>query len=418
VSAAVERSAAPTRAAAHLFRDGVRLARVPELDGLRALLAWWVVFYHAQGSPFAAAFHISSGPLAWVSQGSMAVDVFMILSGFVIFFLLDREHEGYGRFVLRRFLRLYPVFALCLLAMLPLQSLFIANLQANAPHLEPARLAAMLFDAEQPLRELPAQLAVHAVMAHGAVPQSVLHNAAGAFLKPAWSISLEWQFYLIAPFAFWLLRRFAGVGAAIWLAITAAAFATRGFWPAFSFDAFLPLHLHTFTAGIASYYVYKAIVPRAERMPWLRHAPFAVALAIAAGVAVQCVRLGVERGTTPGWWFPFAIWAWSFAVLAAHAAGGAGAATRVYWRLLAWRPLERLGVVSYSTYLVHWPVLVVCQALYRAALGDLPPMAMLALHLAVSFPLVAAASFALYRFVEAPGIAWGRTLAQRMAPRG
>ena len=88
----------------------------------------------------------------------------------------------------------------------------------------------------------------------------------------------------------------------------------------------------------------------------------------------------------------------------------AGPVATAFWRALAWKPLERLGVVSYSTYLAHWPVLVVCQALYRALLGDPTPAQLFALHVAISFPLVALASFALYRFVEAPGIALGRRL--------
>lgn len=396
--------------ARRLFRDPIRLGRIPELDGLRALLAWWVVLYHARGANFSMAFEISEGPLAWISHGSMAVDVFMILSGFVIFFLLDREHEGYRPFIVRRFLRLFPVYALCFVAMLALQGAYIGNLHANAPRLDPALFDEMLLDAEQPIRDLPAQLAVHAVMAHGVMPSSLLRNAAGAFLVPAWSISLEWQFYLVAPFVFLLLRRWHAAGAAIWLAVTAVVLVTRGAWPPFSFDAFLALHLHTFTAGIASYYVYKAAVASERAPALLRFAPLAVGLGVAVGVLVQCVRLGPLRGTTPGWWFPFAIWAFSFAVLLARSAGGGGRFARAYWRLLAYKPLERLGTVSYSTYLAHWPVLVVCQALYRSVLDDPTPAQLFALHLAISFPLVAAASFALYRFVEAPGIALGRRL--------
>lgn len=36
-------------------------------------------------------------------------------------------------------------------------------------------------------------------MFHGAVPEVLVKDAPGAFLEPAWSISLEWQFYLVAP---------------------------------------------------------------------------------------------------------------------------------------------------------------------------------------------------------------------------
>jgi peptidoglycan/LPS O-acetylase OafA/YrhL len=397
-----------------LLRESARLPRIPELDGLRALLAWWVVLYHASGNTFSTAYRISSGPFAWLSHGSLSVTVFMILSGFVIFFLLDREHEGYGPFLTRRFFRLYPVYALCFVAMLGLNGVYVENLHANAAHLEADQLASMVFDAEQPERDLPVQLALHAGMLHGVAPETWLHNAAGAFLMPAWSISLEWQFYLIAPFVFWLLRRSGARGAAIWIAVSAAVFATRGLWPRFSFDAFLPLHLHAFTIGIASYYVWKAVARGDWRPRGLGLAPLAVALGVALLVAVQTARLGIERGTTPGLLFPFAIWAFAFATLLAAAVGAAGPVARATRRTLGWPPLERLGAASYSTYLVHWPVLVVCQAAYRSILDAPAPWTLFALHLAVSFPLVAAASFALFRWVEVPGMALGRRLA---APR-
>ena len=393
------------------------LPRVPELDGLRALLAWWVVVYHAGGNTFSVAYQIRTGPLAVLANGSLAVQVFMILSGFVIFFLLDRQHERLGPFLLRRGLRLYPVYALCFLAMVGLQGVYIGNLRAMQPHLDPTAFSQQLYDAEQPLRDLALQLLVHAPMLHGAIPSDSLHFAAGAFLMPAWSISLEWQFYLIAPLLFWLVQRGRAGVAALAIA-TALVFATRGAWPEFGFDAFLPLQLHLFVLGIASYYAFKKVALATPKPAWLAATPALVVAGCAGLVTVQCLRLGVVRGTTPARWLPLAIWAFTFAVLLARIAGAEGVLVRATARVLRLRPLERLGVVSYSTYLAHWPVLVLCQAAFRTLLDDPQPRTLYALHLAISMPLVAAVSFALYRFVEAPGIALGRRLAQRVAPRG
>jgi peptidoglycan/LPS O-acetylase OafA/YrhL len=48
----------------------------------------------------------------------------------------------------------------------------------------------------------------HLFMMHGAVPNDVLPHSEYAFNMPAWSISLEWQFYLVAPlFIFVLLKQ-------------------------------------------------------------------------------------------------------------------------------------------------------------------------------------------------------------------
>ena len=391
----------------------MRLPRLPELDGLRALLAWWVVFYHAHGVTFSNAFLIERGPFAFLSHGSLAVDVFMILSGFVIWLLLDRERESYGVFVLRRFLRLFPIYAVCLAVMIPLQPLFIANLRAHAATIEPELFERMLFAAEQPLRDLGAQLAWHVPMLHGMVPETWLHNAAGAFLTPAWSISLEWQFYLIAPLAFALTRRGAW-GMAAWGAITVVAFATRRLWPPFGFDAFLPLRLHLFTVGMASYYGLRWAFSLDPKPRWLVRAPAAAITATFAFVVLQSIRHGLANGTTPAGWFPLAIWGVVLGVLVARWAGSRSGAVDAAQRVLTWPPLVRLGAASYSTYLAHWPVLVLCQAAFRTLLRDPAPWPLLALHLAISLPIVALLSIALHRTVEQPGIALGRRLAARL----
>ena len=92
--------------------EGERLHRLPELDGVRGLLAVWVWLYHAiyisgvwKTLPQAARFFLG---------GDKAVDIFIILSGFVISLLLLRERQPYRTYIARRFLRLYPVYIVCL----------------------------------------------------------------------------------------------------------------------------------------------------------------------------------------------------------------------------------------------------------------------------------------------------------------
>lgn len=390
------------------------LPRVPELDGLRALLAWWVVVYHARGPMFSAIEQIPFGPLGILDRGGLAVDVFMILSGFVIAFLMERSHEPARPFLLRRFLRLFPAYVACLLPMLFLQGVLAGNIRANAVHLEPAILDGLLRGIAEPMQHLGLQLGAHLLMLHGAVPETWLHNSAGAFLQPAWSISLEWQFYLVAPLAFWLLRR-GRPGIAVAIGVTILALATRPLWPAGLFGAygaFLPLNLHWFAVGIGSFEVFRWAA-RAQPAPrLLAWAPVAALAAIATLVAIQTVRLGFLRASTPAVWFPMALWSLVFAVLLAGRSSRAGPIATAVARLLRWRPLHFLGGISYSTYLVHWPVLTLCQAAFRSLFGP-PPVVMLALHLAVSFPLIAGASWLLYRYVEAPAIDLGRRLARR-----
>src|SRR2546430_2123018 len=68
---------------------GTRLAYVPGLDGLRALAVLAVVAYHA--------------PASWARGGYLGVDVFFVLSGYLITSLLLAEHERTGRVGLARF---------------------------------------------------------------------------------------------------------------------------------------------------------------------------------------------------------------------------------------------------------------------------------------------------------------------------
>ncbi len=89
--------------------------KITELEGLRGLLAWWVVASHLL---YFSGFYDTKlgGVLGLISRGHEAVDGFIILSGFVIFLLLDKGRNSYGVFLFRRFFRLFPVFILCFLA--------------------------------------------------------------------------------------------------------------------------------------------------------------------------------------------------------------------------------------------------------------------------------------------------------------
>ena len=409
----VARPASPPSSPPRLLRDTAPLPRVPELDGLRALLAWWVVLYHARGATFTAARTFEGGPLWFLADGTLAVDVFMILSGFVIFFLLDRAHEPYRVFVVRRFLRLYPAYAVCFAAMLLLQGAYVANLELLRPYHAPDAFAAMLRDAIDPVVHWRAQVFVHALLLHGPIPEAWLHNAAGAFLNPAWSLSLEWQFYLVVPLAYALIRRRGAAGVAACLAVTALCWATRNLWPPISFRAFLPIHLHLFALGAASYYLFKWVaLGDGARRAWIRFAP---ALAIAGALAIAAsnrVRFGPDAELV-GRWLPMELWAFVLGGVLAAQSPTAGPLARATRSLLRWRPLRVLGEISYGTYVVHWPLMVVCTAALRRLVPDMTPQLHAALLLATATPLVFAASWALHRFVELPGIALGHRIARR-----
>jgi peptidoglycan/LPS O-acetylase OafA/YrhL len=201
------------------------------LDGLRGALALWVVAYHSLTiSNCYAKLPRGSQVLA---DGGHAVTGFVILSGFVITRLLFLQHEPYPIFIARRYLRLFPTFAFAIILALLVQHW----------GLMPSRL---------PPGEAWAYLLSHLTMLFCALPASV-PGSGSAILNPAWSISLEWQFYLVAPlFALVLGRGFGGLV----IASAICAVADRVVAPVlgsygFGFG-FLPSYLALFWLGMVT----------------------------------------------------------------------------------------------------------------------------------------------------------------------
>mgnify|MGYP000989605473 CR=1 FL=1 len=107
------------------MKPPARVAEIPALTGLRALLAWWVVVYHMTIPELAPL-----PPDGWLeplrAHGYLAVDGFFVLSGFILSYVYrDAFAAGvpgiYPRFLLARLARLYPVhlaMTLVVLAML------------------------------------------------------------------------------------------------------------------------------------------------------------------------------------------------------------------------------------------------------------------------------------------------------------
>ena len=176
--------------------------RVPEFEGLRGLLSWWVVITHML---LLSGYSPEALGRCWrvLVHGNQAVDVFIILSGFVIHKLWHDSREPYGIFLARRFLRLWPCYIVCLLGALALRPC-IAMAIAQPPLGDPSLRELALVNWQQEQSRLGTNFLVHTTMLHGAVPETWLPGSAIALLGPAWSISLEWQFYLVAPFS---LRR-------------------------------------------------------------------------------------------------------------------------------------------------------------------------------------------------------------------
>jgi peptidoglycan/LPS O-acetylase OafA/YrhL len=145
---------------------------------------------------WATAIPISFRPLHQDLWNVQAVGAFICLSGFVIALVLAEKNESYPVYILKRLMRLYPVYILVLalsIGLLPFTADTIAAAPLSATQAD--RLAIIASSDAHFGRDV----AAHLLMLHGVVPLSFDPRAAYAFVGQAWSISLEWQFYLIAP---------------------------------------------------------------------------------------------------------------------------------------------------------------------------------------------------------------------------
>jgi peptidoglycan/LPS O-acetylase OafA/YrhL len=170
------------------------------IDGIRGLLSLGVFAFHAAGFAGFNSLFVPSGPIA--------VDIFMMLSGFVMVFTMSRTMRGVespaeiGRFYLRRIFRIAPVYYLLLfVALLFSASLYKFSSEAVAQF--PPAWAANLGNDPSDRSVTVANVLMHLTFLFGLDPRFASNNA-----LPDWSLSLEMQFYAVVPFLMIMFRRF------------------------------------------------------------------------------------------------------------------------------------------------------------------------------------------------------------------
>ncbi|WP_223215746.1 acyltransferase family protein [Rhizobium herbae] len=222
------------------------MRHVREFEALRGVLAIWVVIGHVAT---ASALH---GRLIEAKLYNFhAVTVFILLSGFAIAALIDKKPERYGLYITRRALRIFPAY-LFYLALSVLLADFALETWLDAP--SGVMQAARTTIAADTLAYWPWHLAAHLPALHGLVPQHLLPSTDYAFLGQAWSISLEWQYYLIAPFFISLLT--SRMNAVRCGSLIAGALVTAFIVPRMP-ESFIGGWLPAFTLGIATFYFMK-----------------------------------------------------------------------------------------------------------------------------------------------------------------
>jgi peptidoglycan/LPS O-acetylase OafA/YrhL len=352
-------------------RDGSPVRRIKEFEGLRGCLAWWVVIFHiyqwAGVERGAVPMIIERAALfGWVS-----VDLFIILSGFVITLLIETQREGFGVFIVRRFFRLAPVYYV-VIAYGAVDAWARGGLGGR-------------------LRE---HILVHLTILHGLVPGEILEGSANALCHPAWSISVEWQFYLVAPLVLALIRGAPARALGLLLACMALTVVLmRHFtWP---FQATVVMRAGLFGVGIASYYFYRFAMAHAEAARPL------VTYLLPAGAAAVWVA-----NTDP--FTPIPPWLVIYATVMAYHLGVETAVTRPIRRALGLPTVVWLGQISYCTYLCHSIVLSEVPALLGDRFTRMDAYGRLLALAGLGIPTTLGLSAALHYAVEKPGMRIGK----------
>jgi peptidoglycan/LPS O-acetylase OafA/YrhL len=370
------------------------------IEGLRGYLALWVLVCHVLwASAYEATDFSIVGQL--IREGRYAVQIFLILSGFVIFFLLDHQKESYGQFIVRRFFRLYPLFLLMFVIAIPVSRVLLWDHVNATQFFAPDRAAGLSARIDSWWDNIHWHSFLHLTMLHGLVPESILPGAPGAFLEPAWSISLEWQFYLIAPVAFALACSARPSRRLLLCAAVAGIFLARPFWPKVQFGAALPFHLEYLFLGGASYFLYRHCGDKK-----LSDITFPVACCVAFFIA----RAG-PRSLNLG---PICLWIVFLGLLLENRSS---LSARFLSPLFNSPWAQYLGSISYSIYLSHFLVLACAQyVLLNVAPGFTQPQHFWAL-LVLTFTGTLLVSAFLYAYVELPGMRLGRRLAADLGVR-
>ena len=305
------------------------------------------------------------------------MDLFIVISGFSLTLMVDRHRKQVDAvpFWERRALRLLPAY-------------YVALALAAVLALSPATWSAVATQ----------QATAGDLLAYALLVQTLVPDAVASINGSLWSVALEAHLYVLFPAFLWLWRRLRMpvlLAAAAALSIAWGLLAEVAPAPLGS-DLLLPSRLVQFVAGMACAALYRSGKVPSRTVIWSM-----LVLGGLAAVAVSTARIPAIAEVA--WAIPSAA-----AVLLAVRAMTDGRA-RPFSRTLA-----RLGLISYSFYLLHQPIVLLLADPVQSLTSN--PVALLAIGCTAGTAIVVGAAMILYVTVERPTHRLGRRRFRRVVP--
>ena len=348
--------------------------RLAFVDGLRAVAALWVVFFHAFKGALLT--HLSPALPELVvtllfASGDLGVSIFFALSGFVMTHTVGRtlvDSSVMSRFMLRRLVRLTPPYYASIVIALVMLAVTIALKKTSAEWPSGAAIAAHL---------------VYMQSAFDIAPLNVVY----------WTLALEIQFYAAFAVLLLLIPRLRPARAdlvhvrVVWFAVTAllSLLCAHGVIPAPSWFEGFAKFWFCFASGCLAWWGWKG-------------GTFAACVAWVGSTLLTVYGL-VNDGD-------FSRTALVVA-LTSFALTQAGRLARMS-RWLSVRPAQFVGNVSYGLYLVHPLVIVIGFAIVRRLVP--PGVAADILGLALSLAICLGVAKLMHAFIEVPSQRWSRMI--------
>lgn len=301
----------------------------PEIQGLRAVAVFMVVFYHI-----------------FLGRVSGGVDIFLLISAFFMTLSFVRKLEGgrplqLGRYWLHTFKRLLPLAVLTVLGTLILVAVFFPA--TRYPEILDQAVAVVTY-------------VQNWALAFTQVDYYAVDRSTASPLQHFWSLSVQGQVFLVWPLIFglaWLLTRRTRLrpvpvlAAAFGLVFVASLIFSVQTTASQQEFAYFDTRTRLWEFALGS--LLALAIPYLNPPRWLR-----VLMGWAGMISMILVGLVVDvQGAFPGW-----IALWPLLSAAAIMVAGQSGSPFGLDRIFASRALVKLGDASYALYLVHWPLLI------------------------------------------------------------